>query len=599
MKHFTFSLKMLLLSLFVVGGVNSAWADNEYTIGWGTASGDNSKNFTNTSGTVTGIVSFSTAKNDGTSAPAYNSNNSDLRLYYNSKGNGGSITLTPATGITITGFVMTTSTEPSVKYSVDGGTATSVTASSNKYTVTGISAKESLTIQNVNTSNTQLRIKTIKITYTDTRINCVTDLSLTPATIDLNGASSVTGTFIPSATEVDESGVTYSYSTTAKSGFSVNEDGTFEATARGEYTVKITANPKNETDYKAVTKEVTVEVVNSVLVITTYKKVTSEAELVLGGKYLLVYEEKSKALGVISSTTTKYGSAIDVIISGNSITIEEEAVNVLTLENGNSEDYYAFKESLEDKYLAWTSSNSLSSNSDVSNASSWSITYNGGQVTIKNKSDSNRKLQYNSSNPRFACYEGTQQDVALYRQVVSATVSNAGYATYCSNQALDFASVDGVTAYIVSAVGTDNVTLTEVESVPANTPVVVQAAAGTYNLPVIASAEAVGTNYLKVSDGSITGDGSTIFALANMDGVGFYAVANGTTIPAGKCYIDGTTETKSRLTFNFESEDATAITAIEAADAIQNGVIYNLSGQRVAHPVKGIYIQNGKKILVK
>ena len=89
-----------------------------------------------------------------------------MRLYYNGQGNGGSITLTPASRVTIIGFVMTTTTSPSVKYTVDGGTAVAVSASSNTYTVSGISASSSLKIQNVNTSNTQLRIKTIQITYT-------------------------------------------------------------------------------------------------------------------------------------------------------------------------------------------------------------------------------------------------------------------------------------------------------------------------------------------------------------------------------------------------------------------------------------------------
>ena len=157
----------MIVAVMTTALAGTAWADT-YTLGWGTASGDAGTytNFTATSGTVSDIVSFSTAKNSSQNAPAYNSNNSQLRLYYASNGSGGSITLTPATGITITGFVMKTATSPSVKYSVDNGTATAVSASNNTYTVTGISASSSLVIQNANTSNTQLQIKTIQITYT-------------------------------------------------------------------------------------------------------------------------------------------------------------------------------------------------------------------------------------------------------------------------------------------------------------------------------------------------------------------------------------------------------------------------------------------------
>ena len=162
MKHLKLFFACLLIAVLSIGQV---WADT-YTLGWGTASGSNSTNFTATSGSVSGVVSFTTDKNSSQNAPAYNSNNTDLRLYYNGQGNGGSITLTPASRVTITGFVMTTTTSPSVKYTVDGGTAVAVSASSNTYTVSGISASSSLKIQNVNTSNTQLRIKTIQITYT-------------------------------------------------------------------------------------------------------------------------------------------------------------------------------------------------------------------------------------------------------------------------------------------------------------------------------------------------------------------------------------------------------------------------------------------------
>ena len=177
---------MLLLCALIVGS-GSVWAET-YTIGWGTASGSEGTytNFTSVSGSVPGIVSFSTAQNQGTNTPAYNSNNNDLRLYYHSGGNGGSITLTPASGLKITGVVMTTSTSPSVKYSVDGGSATSVSCSSNTYTISDIEASTSLTIQNVNTSNTQLRIKTIAITYVSSS-NAVQ----TKTTIDASGITNI------------------------------------------------------------------------------------------------------------------------------------------------------------------------------------------------------------------------------------------------------------------------------------------------------------------------------------------------------------------------------------------------------------------------
>ena len=65
-----------------------------YTIGWG-ASGTN-QTFSATTGTVTfaagHTASFECAKNSSANAPAYNSTNKQLRLYYASNGSGGSVT---------------------------------------------------------------------------------------------------------------------------------------------------------------------------------------------------------------------------------------------------------------------------------------------------------------------------------------------------------------------------------------------------------------------------------------------------------------------------------------------------------------------------
>ena len=137
-----------------------------YTIGWG-ASGTN-QTFSATTGTVTfaagHTASFECAKNSSANAPAYNSTNKQLRLYYASNGSGGSVTFS-LSDVTITGFVITSATGPTLKYSVDGAAAVSMSASSNTYTVSGISATTSLMFQNGNTSNTQLQISTIQFSY--------------------------------------------------------------------------------------------------------------------------------------------------------------------------------------------------------------------------------------------------------------------------------------------------------------------------------------------------------------------------------------------------------------------------------------------------
>ena len=182
-----------------------------------------------------------------------------------------------------------------------------------------------------------------------------------------------------------------------------------------------------------------------------------------------------------------------------------------------------------------------------------------------------------------------------YQQVetVNVEVSAAGYATFVTPKPVDFT---GVTAYVVSAINTVTVTLTEVTEAPANTPVIIKADEGSYPLIVKESAAEVGANLLKVSDGTIVG-GDGIFVLAKPEGkeAGFYAVKTGSFIAKGKAYIDVINADVKVFYFNFDNETAIETIAVEK-ETINEG-IYNLSGQRVNKAQKGIYIINGKKVL--
>ena len=86
-----------------------------------------------------------------------------------------------------------------------------------------------------------------------------------------------------------------------------------------------------------------------------------------------------------------------------------------------------------------------------------------------------------------------------------------------------------------------------------------------------------------------------IFVLLNGEkGVGFYKTLNAFTVGANTAYI----EVPSEARFISLDGETTAIEGI-AAEKINNGEVYNLNGQRVAQPTKGLYIVNGKKYVVK
>ena len=130
------------------------------------------------------LVNFSTSKNSAQNAPAYNSAG-ELRLYYASTGNGNSLTLTPATNYKITEVVLTattTSYTPTVKYNVDGGSDASVNWSSTTMTISNIEASTSFVFRNANTSNTQLRISTITISFSTTVSKTLSSISVSGMT---------------------------------------------------------------------------------------------------------------------------------------------------------------------------------------------------------------------------------------------------------------------------------------------------------------------------------------------------------------------------------------------------------------------------------
>ncbi len=173
-------------------------------------------------------------------------------------------------------------------------------------------------------------------------------------------------------------------------------------------------------------------------------------------------------------------------------------------------------------------------------------------------------------------------------------VGPAGYATYVTKNAVEF---NGVKAYAVTDINEKSVSLQELTSAPAGTPIIVEAAAGEYACTIIESATAPEKNELTYSKEDVESDG-TFYALANKpeaDGIGFYPVKSGVTIPAGKAYLKVGAEVKGFLALG-DVADAINNILVETA----NGNIFNIAGQKVQNITKGgLYIVNGKKVFVK
>ena len=203
--------------------------------------------------------------------------------------------------------------------------------------------------------------------------------------------------------------------------------------------------------------------------------------------------------------------------------------------------------------------------------------------------------------------EGANQsadfDYAYIRLLpMTLTISNAEWATLYTPMALNFAGT-GLKAY-TATVANDVVTLTQVNDVPANTGVVLNGTPDDYTIPAIASS----TTDKGDLKGSLTealtydaNDANDYYMLAlNGNKVQFTKLTSGE-IAAGKAYLvlpkDLTTGART-LTVAFSEGGTTGISEIENSKSkIEN--YFNLNGQRVSKPTKGLYIVNGKKVVLK
>lgn len=103
-------------------------------------------------------------------------------------------------------------------------------------------------------------------------------------------------------------------------------------------------------------------------------------------------------------------------------------------------------------------------------------------------------------------------------------------------------------------------------------------------------------NSLIAATTNVTSVDDKYFALTKIgDKVGFALVANGVVIPAGKAYLSVPRASGAKF-FSLDGE-ATGINSVKTAKA--DGAYYTLEGVKTTKPVKGLYIHNGKKIVVK
>ena len=382
------------------------------------------------------------------------------------------------------------------------------------------------------------------------------------------------------------------------------EGGKLKALAVGTATITISSAAND--DYNAGSDEVVVTVKNRDAVIPEgasvggFTKITSESELT-DGDYLIVCESQNVAFNGKLETLDATSNYINVTISSNTIASSDATNDAVFTYDATAKTLL----SNSGKYIGRTQNkNGLDAGTT---AMTNTITFNGdGDAVITSSAGPSLQFNKTSGQTRFRYFTGTQEEVQLYKKSAATsydiTIGATGYKTLIS--AISATLPAGVTAYKAVSTDAGKIQLTSVASIKAGSAYVLKGAAGNHTLTVTDSPEEPTGNILEVSTDE-TSNG--VYVLSNgSNGVGFYKWMGGS-LGAGRAIVPASAViggARDFLGFEFET---TAIENVKTQNvdgqffdgAKCGAAIYNLAGQRVAQPTKGLYIVNGRKVIIK
>ena len=162
----------------------------------------------------------------------------------------------------------------------------------------------------------------------------------------------------------------------------------------------------------------------------------------------------------------------------------------------------------------------------------------------------------------------------------------------------------GLEVYSCNSTNGENLVLTKQSSAKAYTPYILYAPNG-YSATLSGTVDA--SKYsARVSDGYLSGTtvacevsgGEGHYVMQNKgNGPMFYKVTDTSfSIPAGKCWLTLPANLQGSTLFRLDG--TTGIEEVKTESGKVKGV-YDLTGRRVDNPTKGIYIINGKKVLIR
>lgn len=431
--------------------------------------------------------------------------------------------------------------------------------------------------------------------------------------------------------------LTVTYSVTDGTAYASVDGSTGVVTGLAAGQAIITASWAGGASYLAGSVSYTIEVIESVEEV--YAKITSEDELYDGLEILILNEDYEKAMG--EQKTNNFG-AVDVVLDyfDGTATVPEDNATTLILK-GEPDAWYFMTP--DGKYLcaASSGSNYLHTTETPNDNAKATITFDedDNAVIVFQGEYTRNVLRFNStSSPQlFSCYNisNNQKPVQIYanKTLEKVILNTDGYKSYVTRNAIDWGRTTNlqknVHGYMVTEFTKSSVTMVELgasDVTIAETPLIIQGKAGKNSL-VIASEDGEdysSSNLLKRGYNKAESEADYMYVLQKSpqwseddpyNEYKFYRLRPNrwTEIGDRQAYLvlpeserDAQASTASLVIIRATdeeplSEDAgvlDGINSIERNDVL-NGEFYTISGQRVTAPKKGLYIVNGKKVLVK
>lgn len=190
----------------------------------------------------------------------------------------------------------------------------------------------------------------------------------------------------------------------------------------------------------------------------------------------------------------------------------------------------------------------------------------------------------------------------LKREVTTKTIIREGEPEYWSSfydSSENLVADEGVKVYMLNAVN-GQLRLIEVKDRIINKGQGVVLKSATEEVSLAYSEKESSADYsqnsLLGSDAEITNPGNAYVLNSKTSGLGFYKLSAEGKIRANKAYlVYGSADTRDFMAF--DDDEVTGIKSMSDAKGVNE--VYNLSGQRVSRPSKGIYVVDGKKVMMK